>query len=83
MHIHVITFRLYELLVMPFGLTNAPANEWAIRTLLKSLRIGFFDDILVSSLSLEEHAHYLASMLEKLFDHKLYANIKKYEFGKN
>lgn len=43
--------------------------------------IVYIDDILVYSKTAEEHAKHLEIVLEKLREHKLYANGEKSEFG--
>jgi hypothetical protein len=67
---------------MSFGLTNAPAyfmylmNKVFMEYLDKFV-VVFIDDIMVYSRSEEEHLHLV---LQKLRDHKLYAQLSKCEF---
>lgn len=76
----------YEFRVMPFWLTNAPATFQAIMnevfaSQLRKYVLVFFDDILVYSRSLEEHADHLAKVLGILKANQLYAKRSKCLFG--
>jgi hypothetical protein len=76
----------YEFMVMPFGLTNAPATfctlmndiflEW-----LDDFVVIYIDDILIYSISLEEHEEHLHKVFQRLKENKLYAKLEKCEFG--
>jgi hypothetical protein len=76
---------LYEYTVMSFGLTNALAyfmylmNKVFMEYLDKFV-VVFINDILVYSRSEEEHEEHLRLVLQKLWDHRLYAKLSKCEF---
>jgi hypothetical protein len=70
---------------MSFGLTNAPTyfmylmNKVFMEYLDKFV-VVFIDDILVFSMTEEEHEVHLRLVLEKLRAHQLYAKFNKCEF---
>lgn len=76
----------FEYIVMPFGLTNAPATFQALmnKILAKYLRkfvLVFFDDILIFSRTLDDHALHLQLVLQLLRDNNLFAKPSKCVFG--
>nr|GEU34715.1 retrotransposon protein, putative, Ty3-gypsy subclass [Tanacetum cinerariifolium] len=75
----------YEFLVMPFGLTNAPAVFMGMMNrifheYLDKFVIVFIDDILMYSMTKEEHEGHLRIVLGTLRQEKLYAKFSKCEF---
>jgi hypothetical protein len=76
----------YEFTVMPFGLTNAPATfqrlmHDAFQDHLDDFVIIYLDDILVFSKTPEDHQRHLTTVLSRLKEHHLFANIKKCHFA--
>ena len=75
----------YEFLVMPFGLTNAPVAFMDLMNrvfspYLDKFVIGFIDDILVYSGSLDEHSEHLRIVLQTLREWQLYSKLSKCQF---
>jgi hypothetical protein len=81
-------YGLYEYLVMSFGLTNALAHfmylmNYMFMPELDKFVMVFIDDILVYSKSTEDHEEHLQVVLQRLWDHQLYAKFSKCEFWIN
>ena len=75
----------YEFLVMPFGLTNASITfmdlmNRVFKPYLNQFVVVFIDDILVYSMSGEEHERHLSIVLYTIRDKQLYVKLNKYEF---
>lgn len=75
----------YEYLVMPFGLTNAPSSFHGLMTHvfkenLRKFILVFFDDILIFSKNMREHAEHLRVTFSLLLQHQLYARKSKCQF---
>ena len=77
---------LFEYKVLPFGLSNAPGTFQALMNSvlgpeLRHCCLVYLDDIIVFSKTPEEHIGHLKAVLQRLKDAKLYAKLKKCEFG--
>ncbi|CAL9000520.1 unnamed protein product, partial [Prunus brigantina] len=70
---------LFEWLVMPFGLCNAPATFMRLmnevpRPFIDDFVIVYLDDILIFSVTWEDHLHHIAQVLEVLRTNQLQLN---------
>jgi hypothetical protein len=70
---------------MSFGLTNAPAffmnlMNSVLMDYLDKFVVVFIDDILIYSQNEEEHVNHLKMVLQRLWEHQLYAKLSKCEF---
>src|SRR5436190_253147 len=73
---------------MLFGLTNTPATFQAyinkvLSGLVDTYVVVYLNDILIYSSSKEEHVHHICEVLEQLWQHALYINLKKCKFFAN
>jgi hypothetical protein len=70
---------------MLFGLTNAPASMQqlmndALHEYLDIFVIVYLDDVLVYSMSMEEHVKHVRLVLKKLKEHSLLLKLEKCDF---
>jgi hypothetical protein len=73
---------------MPFGLTSAPATfmrlmDDVLRPFTNSSVVVYLDVILIFSRMWEEHMRDIQQFFSTLWQHKIYANLEKFSFGKN
>ena len=81
-------FGLYEWLVMPFGLTNAPNTfmrlmNHTLRHFIGKFMVVYIDDILIYSLTMDDHLYHVRRVLEVLRQENLFANRDKCTFCTN
>jgi hypothetical protein len=80
---------LFEPLVMFFGLTNSPAtfqtmmNEILKEVVQEGKVLVYLDDILIFSMTLEEHRAVVSRVLQILRKHKLYLKHENCDFEKS
>jgi Reverse transcriptase (RNA-dependent DNA polymerase) len=77
----------FEFLVMPFGITNAPSTFQAMmndvfREHLDEFVMVYIDDILIFSLTAEDHLKHVKFILVRLRQHQLFAKRSKSEFNR-
>ena len=77
-----------KFVVRPFGLTNAPTTFMCLMNnvlskYLDKFVVVFIDDILIYSMTKEEHDEHLKKILQMLREHQLYAKFNKCDFYKN
>ena len=76
----------FEFLVMPFGLTNAPATFCNLMNdvlfdFFDSFVVVYLDDIVIYSLTLEDHLVHLEKVFDRLRQNQLYVKKDKCEFA--
>ena len=82
----VTPFGLFEFLRMPYGLRNvAQTLQRLMHSVLQDLPFLFvyLDDILVASITEEEHLSHLRTLFARLSQHGLIVNPAKCEFGRD
>jgi hypothetical protein len=83
----ISTIGLYEFNVMPFGLSNSPATfQRMMDEVCDELdwRVGsdYIDDIIIGSLTFEEHLHDLQQLFDRLEQFGLTVKLQKCKFAK-
>lgn len=76
----------FEWLVLAFGLTNAPSAFCTMGNvyfgdMLDDFLIMYIDDLLIYSKTWEEHEMHVRKVLDRLWEHELFAKPEKCEWG--
>ena len=75
---------LFEFTVMPFGLCNAPSVFSELMNIvlqdLEMFAIAYLDDILIFSLTKDEHTQHIQTVFDRLREHGLKLKLKKCSF---
>jgi hypothetical protein len=90
--IHKTAFRthygLFEYCVPPFGLCNAPSGFQAMMDRVLAPYLGKFcvvylDDVLIYSMTADEHLEHIRLVLRELQRHQLHTKLSKCYFGRS
>jgi hypothetical protein len=77
-------YGLFEYLVVSFGLTNVAHFMYLMKSVfmleLDKFVVVFIDDNLIYLKSMKKYEEHLRIVLERLWEHQLYAKFSKYEF---
>jgi hypothetical protein len=80
----IIPFGLFEYLQMPFGLRNAGSffhrmMDWVLAGL--DFCYWYLDDVVVASVTYEQHPQHLHLLFQRLQEHGLVINLEKFVFA--
>ncbi|XP_068205634.1 uncharacterized protein [Palaemon carinicauda] len=81
----ITPFGLFEYRVLPFGMTNAPATfQRMVHEVTRGLEgvYVYLDDIVIASISWDEHLKILRELFKRLLEANLVINLAKSLFGK-
>ncbi|XP_068229908.1 uncharacterized protein [Palaemon carinicauda] len=81
----ITPFGLFEYRVLPFGMTNAPATfQRMVHEVTRGLEgvYVYLDDIVIASISWDEHLKILRELFKRLLEANLVINLAKSSFGK-
>ncbi|XP_068239313.1 uncharacterized protein [Palaemon carinicauda] len=81
----ITPFGLFEYRVLPFGMTNAPATfQRMVHEVTRGLEgvYVYLDDIIIASISWDEHLKILRELFKRLLEANLVINLAKSSFGK-